>query len=223
MLGALFAGQINSGVNAAWILVYLASEPYWLDKVLTELKEACAKAGADTSAPLVDQVSSLNIEQWESCFPTIDYCLKDSIRLQLLGTAFRQNLSGHDVMVGDAHIPNGAVVSYPIDDAHMNPNIYENPEKWDPARYLPDRAEDKKEPHAWVGWGAGRHPCLGMRFAKLEMNVIIALFVAAFDFELSDASGRVRDPPVVDRNGLAATRPKDRPFLKFKLRENGLM
>lgn len=34
---------------------------------------------------------------------------------------------------------------------------------FDPTRFLPDRAEDKKVPHAFLGWGSGRHPCLGMK------------------------------------------------------------
>lgn len=41
----------------------------------------------------------------------------------------------------------------------MNPKIYEDPYKWDPARYDPGRAEDKKIPHGYIGWGSGRHPC----------------------------------------------------------------
>lgn len=45
----------------------------------------------------------------------------------------------------------------------MDPSVYPNPEKWDPSRYLPDRAEDKKVSMGYLGWGIARHPCLGMR------------------------------------------------------------
>lgn len=45
----------------------------------------------------------------------------------------------------------------------MNPEIYKDPQVWDPTRYLPDRAEDKSGQHVWVGWGCGKHPCRGMR------------------------------------------------------------
>jgi cytochrome P450 len=88
-------------------------------------------------------------------------CLRDSIRLQLLGTAFRRNISGKDIPtgVGNEVIPPGAFVTYHTDDIHLDPTVYKDPEKWDPARYLPDRAEDKKKPLSYLGWGAGRHPC----------------------------------------------------------------
>ena len=48
---------------------------------------------------------------------------------------------------------------YLWDDVSMNPEIYEDPYKWDPGRYEPQRAEDKKVPHGYIGWGSGRHPC----------------------------------------------------------------
>lgn len=41
----------------------------------------------------------------------------------------------------------------------MNADIYPNPKVWDPSRYLPGRAEDKKVEHGYLGWGTGLHPC----------------------------------------------------------------
>jgi hypothetical protein len=55
--------------------------------------------------------------------------------------------------------PRTTTQAYLIDDIHMNPEIYSDPTSWDPSRYLPDRAEDKKAPHAYLGWGVARHPC----------------------------------------------------------------
>ena len=116
----------------------------------------------------------------------LDLCLRECIRLQLVGTGFRKNISGHNVPLGKTGqtIPADASVIYLIDDVHMDPNVYTHPDCWDPGRYLPGRAEDKKEPLAWLGWGMGRNPCLGTRFAKLEMGIVGALFVAMFDYDL---------------------------------------
>jgi cytochrome P450 len=92
--------------------------------------------------------------------------------LQLLGTAFRKNISGKDLPIGvnDEVIPKDAFVAYALADVHQDPLVYKEPEKWDPARYLPDRAEDKKKPYSYLGWGAGRHPCLGMRVSDILIN-----------------------------------------------------
>ena len=142
-------------------MVYLANDPYWLSKARAEVEAVAAKYSTDKKAPLIDQLSQLPIEAWESEFPVVDMCLRDSIRLQLLGTTFRKNIAGRDIPTGngDEVIPVDAFVTYHIGDVHLDPSVYKDPKKWDPSRYLPERAEDKKKPMAWLGWGLGRHPC----------------------------------------------------------------
>lgn len=221
MLGALFAGQLNSGINAAWILVYLANKPYWLDRVRDEVNSVADRYSPDKSLPLKERLMQVPIEAWEGEFPIIDICLKDSIRLQLSGTAFRRNISGHDIPLnkeGTEIIPKDAFVTYAAGDAHYNPDIYENPDEWDPSRYLPERAEDKKRLYGWFGWGVSRHPCLGMRFAKLENNLIVSFFVAYFEqVQLADQQGNLaKKIPAVDRNKHTAHKPNEQIFLKFR-------
>jgi cytochrome P450 len=157
---------LNSGINAAWTLVYLANNPEWMSKVREEVTTVAAKHSKDPKASLVDQLSSLPIEVWETEFPMLELCLRDSIRLQLVGTAMRKNVTGHDVKIGNAIVPHGTYVMYPVADIHHDPEVYRDSEKWDPSRYLPDRAEDKKKPYAYLGWGHGRHPC-----CKLILNL----------------------------------------------------
>ncbi|KAF2123378.1 cytochrome P450 [Dothidotthia symphoricarpi CBS 119687] len=218
IVGALFAGLLNSGINAAWIMCYLATSSEWLAKARDEVRDTAAKYAKDPTAPLRYQLNDVPLEAWEAEFPVIDLCLRESIRLNLLGATFRKNLSGRAIPTGtgDEVIPPGAFVAYAIADAHLDPEIYPDPEKWDPARYLPDRAEDKKKPHAFLGWGVGRHPCLGMRFAKLEQNIITAYFLASFDFSLEDRSGnKLTAPPKLDTNGHSAQKPKNGPLIRL--------
>ncbi|CZR62535.1 uncharacterized protein PAC_12432 [Phialocephala subalpina] len=220
IIGALFAGLLNSGINAAWVLTYLANDSHWRQKVLEEVKTVAAKYSTNPSAPLVDQLDEVPFEAWESEFPLIDLCLKDSIRLQALGTAFRKNISTKAIPVGDGEVIDpGAIATYHLGDVHLDPKIYPNPTQWDPSRYFPEKAEDKKVPLGWLGWGVGRHPCLGMRFAKLENNVIIAYFTAMFDYELTDKTGKpVQGTPDVDFNGRSAMKPHVHPYVKYTRR-----
>ncbi|KAJ4367917.1 hypothetical protein N0V86_009757 [Didymella sp. IMI 355093] len=222
IVGALFAGLLNSGINAAWVLCYLATSSEWLVKAREEVRSTAAKHARDPTAPLRYQLDDVPLEAWEADFPIVDLCLKDSIRLNLLGTAFRKNISGRPLPTGNGMevIPPDAVVTYATADVHQDPSIYPNPSVWDPARYLPDRQEDKKGPHVWLGWGVARHPCLGMRFAKLEQNIITAYFLASFDFSLEDASGQTLSvAPEIDQNGHSACKPKDPPYLRVNVRE----
>lgn len=61
----------------------------------------------------------------------------------------------------------------------MDPAIYRNPSVWDPSRFLPDRAEDKSAPHAFPGWGSGKHPCRGQRVGGYTAYSIATLLTVA--------------------------------------------
>lgn len=61
-----------------------------------------------STSSLVDKLGNVPVEAWETEFNFLDCCLKDSIRLQLLGTAFRQNITSEDLQIGNEIVPPGA-------------------------------------------------------------------------------------------------------------------
>ena len=194
-----------------------------MERVRDEIDSVADRYAPNKDTPLKERLMQLPIEAWEGEFPIIDICLKDSIRLQMPGTAFRKNTSGVDIPLNKAGtevIPSGAYATYAVSEAHANPEIFENPEEWDPSRYLPERAEDKKRQYGWFGWGVARHPCLGMRFAKLEINIIVAFFLAYFDeLQPADKDGNPREKlPPTDLNRHTAHKPEEHVYLKYKVR-----
>ncbi|KAI9696850.1 MAG: hypothetical protein M1820_008004 [Bogoriella megaspora] len=218
---ALFAGQLNSGFNAAWVFCYLALDPYWMQEVRSEIDSVIAKHRSSTEQTPLDVLSKLSVDNWERDFPLVNLCLDESIRLVTVGAGFRKNISSKDVEIGHTGevIPKGAFGAFLIDDIHLDPEIYSNPTKFDPGRFLPGREEDKKVPLAYAGWGLGRHPCLGMRFAKLEHAVITAVSLVTFDFSLCDADGTpVTRAPEIDRNDLVIRNPSVPLRLKYTRR-----
>ncbi|KAI1432137.1 cytochrome P450 6A1 [Xylaria sp. CBS 124048] len=224
-IGSLYAGQLNSGINAGYLLINLTQNPEWMKRLRDEVDTSVKRHRTSPSQSRADVLDTLVVEDWESEFPLIDMALRETIRLSLPGTSFRKNTSGHDIPIGNTGevIPAGAYAVYPIEDIHFN-NWYADPMKWDPSRYFEERAEDKKTPYGYVGWGLGRHPCLGMKFAKLEMAFITAYFIATFDFELSDKDGNLSKPkstPSMDMRHLhAAKKPKENVYLRYKSRKD---
>ena len=50
---------------------------------------------------------------------------------------------------------------------------------------------------------SGRHPCAGMKVAKLEMKLILGLMLLGYQYELVDDSGKTPESlPQPDRNDL---------------------
>lgn len=79
-------------------------------KVREEVDAVLRRYSGDQNAPIEERLLAIPLEAWETEFEILDLCLKDSIRLQMLGTAFRRNISGGGIKVGDEVIPNGAFV-----------------------------------------------------------------------------------------------------------------
>ncbi|KAB8346184.1 hypothetical protein FH972_023230 [Carpinus fangiana] len=228
VLGAVFAAQLNSGINIATQLCHLGANKEWHAKSLEEVRAVAAQHAPDASAPLLEQLQHIPPDLWEHGFPLLDQSLRETIRMQLLGSSFRRNTSGKDVVIRHADgtpevIPPGAFVAYNIADVHYNPRIFNSPTTWDPSRYDDDRAEDKKAPHSFVGWGSGAHPCLGVRMAKIEHNIMVAHFLAMFDWELCAIDGSLMDTmPLPDLNSWTATKPKTPTRLRYTMKEEVL-
>ncbi|AGF85680.1 P450 oxygenase domain-containing protein [Moumouvirus goulette] len=59
-------------------------------------------------------------------------------------------------------------------------DVYQNPSKYDPTRFLPPRSEPKDSGHV-MNWGKGIHECPGKQFAIYEVKAVIAYIVTNFE------------------------------------------
>ncbi|RAK90524.1 cytochrome P450 [Aspergillus costaricaensis CBS 115574] len=152
--------QGNSPTVVSWILTGLATNAYWMARARGEVDQVILRHRKDGEG--VEQVlRSLDLQTWEHEFPVLHACLLESVRLSLLLVEFRKNISTTDVQIGDTGeiIPPGAYVTYELQETSRDPDVYPNPDRWDPGRFLSDRAEYAKEAHAFAGFGAGRRKC----------------------------------------------------------------
>jgi sterol 14-demethylase len=98
------------------------------------------------------------------------------------------------------HIPEGWVVFLSPAVSHRIPEVFNDPDRWDPTRFAPGRQEDRSHPYALVGFGGGPHKCLGMNFAYTEMKVIFSLLLKRYELEMLETD------PQPDR-GSSTSRP----------------
>jgi cytochrome P450 len=78
------------------------------------------------------------------------------------------------------------------DMVHLSPTftqrmstIWTDPERFDPTRFGPDRAEDRNHKHAFVPFGGGAHKCLGIKFAELQVKLVMFHLLRHFRLEVS--------------------------------------
>ena len=138
-----------------------------------------------------EKFGAVPLSAWEDELPVLDACIKESQRIVMAGALIRRN-HHEEVKIGEQVVRRGDFLVYSNADVHMNPEYYPEPYKYDPGRWLrPDPTP--KTIYPFVGWGVGRHPCTGMRIAKLEMKLILVLCLARYEFELVDKDGKFPD------------------------------
>jgi sterol 14-demethylase len=218
VLSVIFAGVINTGINSCWALLYLACNPEWRAKVKAEIDELIAKHTDTTSTePLHKRLSAIPVAAWEDEMPIVDVVIRETIRLTQNSTMLRRNVN-EEMQIDGHKIAKGEFIAFSVYDSHMNPNFYDRPEIFDPYRYAPGREEDKKSTFAFVGWGAGRHPCTGMKVAKLEIKAILALFLAGYEYSVVDSAGNYpKSLPKPNYNDIHSARPiGEQCYFQFK-------
>ncbi|XP_037945840.1 probable cytochrome P450 6a18 [Teleopsis dalmanni] len=78
-------------------------------------------------------------------------------------------------------IEKGTTVIIPLDAIHYDPDIYPNPEQFDPERFTKTEVENR-HPMAWLGFGRGGRACIGYRFAEVQVLIGLSLLLKNFRF-----------------------------------------
>ncbi|HUI95003.1 MAG TPA: cytochrome P450 [Xanthobacteraceae bacterium] len=103
--------------------------------------------------------------------------------------------------IGSVRIPRGASISISMYVTHRNPNIWPQPERFDPERFAPE-AVARRHRFAYLPFGGGPRVCIGNAFAIAEAQVIVAAVAQRYRARL--APGRAVEPV-----GLLTLRPKN--------------
>lgn len=79
-----------------------------------------------------------------------------------------------DVDLGLFYIPKGTNVALDIYSMHHNPNNWEDPEEFNPDRFIEDN-EKLSGSYSWIAFGNGARQCIGMNFALIQERVFLCM------------------------------------------------
>jgi cytochrome P450 len=179
------AGNETTAAAMTWIWYLLERNPEVDAKVRAEVAEVL---GGRT--PTVEDL------------PRLAYCkrvIQETLRT--CGPSWiipRQSVA--DQVVDGYFIPGGALVLLSPYVTHHTASLWEEPDRFDPDRFLPERSAGRP-PYAFLPFGGGPRRCIGEHFAMMESQLILAMVAQRFRPRMAEAR-------VLEMEAAGALRPK---------------
>ncbi len=133
--------------------------------------------------------------------------IKESMRLYPPVWGITRDASREDV-IGGYRIKKGDSIAMSPYAVHRLEKYWENPLKFDPERFSPERMKNIHR-YAWFPFGGGQRFCIGNNFAMMEMQIVIALACTQFNFTLTENFKLELEP-------LVTLRPKHGVMMKLE-------
>lgn len=120
-------------------------------------------------------------------YEDLDYAgqvVDESMRLNPPVPVIAREAADEDVVAG-YHIPEGTTFLLSQYLAHRDPEIWDDPEEFNPERFAGDK-QDERHPYSYFPFGGGARMCIGRELALLEARLIISQVVRRFRLERTE-------------------------------------
>ncbi|KAM6951600.1 cytochrome P450 4F3 [Aplochiton taeniatus] len=164
----MFAGHDTTASGISWVLYNLALHQDHQDSCRAEAQTLLE--GRDTHTIQWDDLSSL---------PFTTMCIKETLRLHSPVSAVTRKYTEDLVLPAGHTVPKGAICLVSIYGTHHNPDIWPNPDVFEPLRFDPANTGGRSA-HAFIPFSSGPRNCIGQKFAMAELKVILALTLLRF-------------------------------------------
>jgi cytochrome P450 len=162
----IMAGHETTANGLTWALYLLSESREWRERAEAEADEA------------FDPGRPASLERCE----VLRAVFEEALRLYPPAATLTRQAIADDEILG-VRIPAGTVVAISPYVLHRRRGLWDNPDAFDPGRFLGERRECIDR-FAYIPFGAGPRVCIGMAFATQEAIVILANFLRAFRFDL---------------------------------------
>jgi len=163
----MFEGHDTTAAGMTWALYLIGSHPEVQEKVHEELDTVL---GRDLSRPAtMEALGKLSY---------LERVLKETLRLYpsvpLMG-----RVTTEDCTIDGQLVPAGTEVTILNYQIHHNKHVWEDPERFDPDRFLPEN-QVHRHPFAYIPFSAGPRNCIGQKFAILEEKVMLSAILRRY-------------------------------------------
>ena len=159
ILGMLQQGHDTVGESLAWTWYLLSLHPEVERKLHLEISQVVGER-----LPVLADLPRL---------PYAQMILQESLRVYPPVWVIPRDAIKDD-QIGGYRIPAGSTILLSPYLTHRHPGFWENPEAFDPERFLPARSTDRPR-LAYFPFGGGPRLCMGVDMAMMEMMLIMVM------------------------------------------------
>ena len=168
MIFLMMAAHDTSSSTMTTMAYHLAANPQWQER----LREEGDRIG---DGPLdIDELDKLE---------TFDLVIKECLRL-VTPLPFNVRRAIRDTEICGYYIPEGTNINLWPGMNHRLPELWSDPQRFDPDRFAEPRSEHKRHRYAFAPFGGGAHKCIGLVFGQLEVKSIMHRILRNYRLEL---------------------------------------
>lgn len=163
----LFAAHDTTTSTLCSAVYLLAKHPQWQDKLLDEFMKI------EGDAPSYDELAG---------FSLASYVMQETLRMfPPVPVVPRRTV--RDTEIFGYQIPANTSIGISPLMTHYLEEWWSEPEKFDPMRFSPARAEHKKHFYQWLPFGGGSHKCIGLNFAEIQVKIVLYHLLTRYRIE----------------------------------------
>ena len=198
LLTIIFAGHHTSATLSAWVGIELALHPQFISPILEEMKKIYGD-GQEISMETLKEARRMHyaIQEGERLHPPVILLLRNILR---------------DLTCQGYNLPKGQLAVVSPYASHRMERVFSNPERYDPERFMPGRDEGREFRYALLGFGGGKHRCLGFHFAYMQIKTIWTVLLSRYEFESVN-------PPYRYNPQAMVARPIQPAFIRYRRRK----
>ncbi|PLN76123.1 cytochrome P450 [Aspergillus taichungensis] len=170
-LSFLWVSMTNVGPLATTFLMNLLESPIYKEQFQSKAESAVTGYSGNMSD---FDLTKLKLDPWVQGF------WKETIRLG--STSASARVLQKDEQLEGFTLHKGSLVFLPVQLMHYNPDVFEDPTKFDPNRWI--GGEDKRQNSSLRPFGGGSSICSGRFLAEQETLLIAAIFLLRFDIKI---------------------------------------
>ncbi|XP_034194593.1 putative cytochrome P450 6a13 [Osmia lignaria lignaria] len=168
------AGFENTSLTISHALYELAQHHEIQDKLREEIRDDYERHGETLTYHRVNDMRYL------------DKVFKETLRkYPVLTSLAREVLENYTFKGTNVTIPKGTKVWLPIFAIQRDPDIYPDPEKFDPERFS-DEAVAARHPMSYLPFGDGPRNCIGARFSQNQIKLGIMAVIRKYQVDVCE-------------------------------------